>query len=170
MKGFILKPEDFELIEGVPEAISLINRKGYLAIVITNQPVIARGEISLDELEVIHNKMETELGKFGAYLDDIFYCPHHPDRGFPGERLEYKINCECRKPKPGLLLRAAGKYNIDLSRSYMVGDDKRDVQAALAAGCRPVFITEKPEGSPEKTFDNSIPAVSGVREFTVKYL
>jgi D-glycero-D-manno-heptose 1,7-bisphosphate phosphatase len=168
--GFVTKPENFELIEGVPEAISLINRKGYLAIVITNQPVIARGEITLEELETIHNKMETDLGKSGAYLDDIFYCPHHPDGGFPGERPEYKIDCECRKPKPGLILQAAEKYNIDLTQSYMVGDDKRDVQAALAAGCRPVFITEKPDSLPEKTFDDSVLNVSGIREFAVKYL
>jgi D-glycero-D-manno-heptose 1,7-bisphosphate phosphatase len=141
MKGFISKPEDFELIEGVPEAISRINRNGYLAIVITNQPVIARGEITLEELEIIHNKMETDLGKSGAYLDDIFYCPHHPDSGFPGERPEYKIDCECRKPKPGLILRAAEKYNIDLTQSYMVGDDVRDIKAAIAAGCKPILLS-----------------------------
>jgi D-glycero-D-manno-heptose 1,7-bisphosphate phosphatase len=143
MKGFISKPEDFELIEGVPKAISLINREGYLAIVITNQPVIARGEITLEELEIIHNKMETDLGKSGAYLDDIFYCPHHPDGGFAGERPEFKIDCDCRKPKPGLILRAAEKYNIDLTKSYMVGDDKRDTGAAINAGCKPVFLSQK---------------------------
>jgi D,D-heptose 1,7-bisphosphate phosphatase len=170
MNGFITKPENFELIEGAAEAISCINRKGYLAIVITNQPVIARGEITLEELQAIHNKMETDLGESGAYLDDIFFCPHHPDKGFSGERPEYKIDCDCRKPKPGLLLRAAGKYNIDLPQSYMVGDDKRDVQAALAAGCRPVFITEKPDVSPEKIFDNSIVVVSNIKEFAVRYL
>jgi D-glycero-D-manno-heptose 1,7-bisphosphate phosphatase len=138
--GFVTKLEDFELLDGAAEAILEINRSGYLAIVITNQPVIARGEVSLEDLETIHNKMETELGKQGVYLDDIFFCPHHPDKGFPGERPEYKIDCECRKPKPGMILRAAEKYNIDLSASYMVGDDKRDVEAGRTAGCIPALL------------------------------
>ncbi|GHT91516.1 hypothetical protein FACS1894140_2250 [Spirochaetia bacterium] len=141
LNGFITKPEDFELIDGTAEAIRKINSAGYLVIVITNQPVIARGEASLDDLEHIHNKMEAELGRAGAYVDDIFFCPHHPDKSFPGERPEYKIDCGCRKPKPGMLLQAAVKYNIDLSRSYMVGDDERDVKAGLGAGCKTVLLT-----------------------------
>jgi D,D-heptose 1,7-bisphosphate phosphatase len=142
---FITKPEDFELLDGAAEAIKKINSLGYLAIVITNQPVIARGEADFETLDLIHMKMETDLGKHGAYIDDLFFCPHHPDKGFTGERPEYKINCDCRKPKPGMILKAAEKYNIDLSQSYMAGDDKRDTGAAQAAGCRPVFI-----GSPEQ--------------------
>jgi D-glycero-D-manno-heptose 1,7-bisphosphate phosphatase len=143
--NFITKPEDFELIDGAAEAIKKINELGFLAIIITNQPVIARGEIDFQMLDLIHMKMETDLGKHGAYIDDLFYCPHHPDKGFPGERPEYKIDCDCRKPKPGMILKAAEKYNIDLSQSYMVGDDKRDIGSAQAAGCRPIFI-----GSPEQ--------------------
>ena len=112
--GFLKNIEDMILIEGVDEAILKINQSGYLAIVVTNQPVIARGEVSVGELRMIHNKMETLLGKSGAYVDDIFYCPHHPDKGYLGERTEYKIDCICRKPKPGLLMMAAEKYNIDL--------------------------------------------------------
>jgi D-glycero-D-manno-heptose 1,7-bisphosphate phosphatase len=146
MNGFVTKPEEFEMIDGAAEAIRQINSLGYLAIVITNQPVIARGEVTLEELELIHNRLETELGKAGAYLDDIFFCPHHPDKGFPGERPEYKIDCDCRKPKPGLLLRAAEKYNINLTASYMVGDDKRDVEAGRAAGCTPVLLNDKSGG------------------------
>jgi D,D-heptose 1,7-bisphosphate phosphatase len=142
---FITRPEDFELLEGAAEAVRSINKAGYLAIVITNQPVIARGEATVEELELIHHKMETELGRDGAFVDDIFYCPHHPDKGFPGERPEYKIACDCRKPKPGLILQAAKKYHIDLFQSYMVGDDERDVQAGIAAGCRPVFLTTEYE-------------------------
>jgi D-glycero-D-manno-heptose 1,7-bisphosphate phosphatase len=147
--GFVKRPEDFELIEGAAEAIREINRSGHLAIVITNQPVIARGEVSLEGLETIHNKMETDLGKQGAYLDDILFCPHHPDKGFPGERPEYKIDCDCRKPKPGLILRAAKKYNIDLTASYMVGDDKRDVEAGRAAGCTPVLLKDNSDTDSE---------------------
>ena len=91
-----------------------MHQHGYLVIVVTNQPVIARGEVTWDELRLIHDKMEMLLGQQGAYVDDIFVCPHHPDKGFPGEIPELKIDCDCRKPKPGLLLRAAEKYNIDL--------------------------------------------------------
>jgi len=139
--NFVSKPEDMELIDGAAEAVKKINSLGYLAIVITNQPVIARGEVDFDTLDTIHMKMETELGKYGAYIDDLFYCPHHPDNGYEGERAEYKIICECRKPKPGMILEAASKYNIDLSKSYMAGDHERDVQAGINAGCIPVFLT-----------------------------
>ena len=143
--GFITKPEDFVLLEGAALAIKEINCLGFLAIVITNQPVIARGETTHEELELIHNKMETELGNSGAFLDDIFYCPHHPDKGFTGERKEYKIDCDCRKPKPGMILKAAEKYNIDLSKSYVAGDTVNDIKAGIAAGCIPVHISEKIE-------------------------
>ena len=134
--GFLRNIDDFELIDGAAEAIRKINDRGYLAIVITNQPVIARGEISDEQLNEIHNKMETLLGNEGAYIDDIFYCPHHPDRGYEGERVEYKIECDCRKPKPGLLLKAAQKYNIDLTNSWMIGDSLTDIKAGENAGCK----------------------------------
>ena len=134
--GFLRNIEDFELIDGVSEAIKMINQSGYLAIVVTNQPVIARGELTWDELHEIHKKMETLLGKDGAYIDGIYICPHHPNKGFKGERPEYKFDCECRKPKPGLLLQAANEFNIDLGQSIMIGDSDRDVEAGLAAGCK----------------------------------
>lgn len=134
--GFLRNIDDFELIEGVAEAIKLINQSGYLAIVVTNQPVIARGEVTWDELNEIHKKMATLLGKEGAYVDGIYICPHHPDKGFEGERPEYKIDCDCRKPKPGLLLQAAKDFNIDLSESYMIGDSHRDVEAGENAGVK----------------------------------
>ena len=140
--GFLRKIEDFELIPDSVEAIKLINTSGYLAVVVTNQPVIARGEITWDELNDIHNKMETELGKQGAYLDAIYVCPHHPHKGFSGEIAELKTDCECRKPKPGMLLKAAEDYNIDLGASFMIGDSDSDVQAGEAAGCRSIKIEE----------------------------
>lgn len=141
--GFLRNIDDFELIDGVSEAIKLINQNGYLAIVVTNQPVIARGEVSWDELHEIHRKMETLLGKDGAYIDGMYICPHHPDKGFEGERPEYKIDCECRKPKPGLLLQAAKDFNIDLSASYMIGDSQRDVEAGENAGVKGFFKVEE---------------------------
>jgi len=137
---FIRKPDCLKLIDGAAEAINIINTLGYLVIIITNQPVIARGEVDFNTLDLIHMKMETDLGKYGAYIDDLFYCPHHPDKGFEGERSEYKINCDCRKPKPGMIFKAAQKFNIDLSSSYMAGDHNRDIQCAVNAGCKPVFI------------------------------
>ena len=134
--GFLKNIEDFKLTNDATEAIKLINASSYLAIVVTNQPVIARGEVSFDELSDIHNKMETELGKQGAYLDAIYFCPHHPHKGYKGEILDLKIDCDCRKPKPGMLLRAAKDYNIDLENSYMIGDSENDVLAGINAGCK----------------------------------
>ena len=132
----LCRPEQMELIEGAAEAVRYINGKGYLAIVVTNQPVIARNLCSLEELETIHATLQTLLGREHAYLNAIYYCPHHPDKGYPEERPEYKIVCECRKPRPGMLLRAAEDWNIDMSQSYMVGDSVRDVQAGEAAGVK----------------------------------
>lgn len=141
--GFLRNIDDFELIEGVAEAIKLINQSGYLVIVVTNQPVIARGEVTWEELNEIHKKMATLLGKEGAYVDGIYICPHHPDKGFEGERPEYKIDCDCRKPKPGLLLQAAKNFNIDLSESYMIGDSRRDVEAGENAGVKKSIKVEE---------------------------
>ncbi|MCM1719250.1 D-glycero-beta-D-manno-heptose 1,7-bisphosphate 7-phosphatase [Bacteroides ovatus] len=136
MVGFVTKPEQFEFLPGVAKAIKAINKSGYLAIVITNQPVIARGDCTFEQLQTVHNKMETELGKEGAFVDGIYVCPHHTDKGFAGERPEYKCDCDCRKPKPGLLLQAAKDFNIDLSQSYMIGDSDRDVKAGENAGVK----------------------------------
>lgn len=143
--GFLRNIDEFELIDGVAYAICKINESGYLAIVVTNQPVVARGEVSFKELEEIHNKMETLLGKEGAYLDAIYYCPHHLHKGYEGERPELKIDCECRKPKPGMLLKAAEDLNIDLSQSWMIGDSEDDIKAGINAGCKTVLIGQGEE-------------------------
>lgn len=146
-KGFLTHLEDFELLPGVAEAIRKINKSGYLCIVVSNQPVIARGDCSFDDLKAIHDKMETLLGKEGAFVDAIYYCPHHPDKGFEGERVEYKIDCDCRKPKPGLFFQAAKDWNINLHESYMIGDSERDVVAGNSAGCKQSYLikTNEPE-------------------------
>lgn len=138
--GFLRNIDDFELLPGAAEAIKRINDSGYLAIVVTNQPVIARGEVTWEQLHAIHNKMETLLGKEGAYLDAIYYCPHHPHRGYEGEIPELKIDCECRKPKPGMLLQAGKDFNIDLESSWMVGDGENDILSGRAAGCHTALI------------------------------
>lgn len=138
--GFLRNIEDFELLPGAARAIRKINESGYLAIVATNQPVIARGEVTEEQLQEIHSKMETLLGREGAWLDGIYFCPHHPDRGYAGEVPELKIDCSCRKPKPGMLLKAAEDFNIDLTQSWMVGDGKNDILAGKNAGCRTALI------------------------------
>lgn len=138
--GFLHFIDDFELLPKAAEAIKLINSSGYLAIVITNQPIIARGEITYDELETIHNKMETLLGLEGAYIDGLYFCPHHPHKGYKGEITELKIECDCRKPKPGMLLKAARDFNINLNNSWMIGDSERDIKAGQNAGCKTILI------------------------------
>ena len=162
--GFLRNIDDFELIGGVAEAIRKINESGYLAIVVTNQPVIARGEISFEELKEIHNKMETLLGQEGAYLDAIYYCPHHPHTGYEGERRELKIDCECRKPKPGMLLKAVQDFSIDLAQSWMVGDGKNDVKAGSNAGCKTALINTECE------FYGQTVTVTSLLDFVNRYL
>lgn len=151
--GFLRSADEFELIEGVAEAVQRINDCGYLCIVVTNQPVIARGEITVEELENIHNKMETLLGNKGAYIDALYYCPHHPDKGFEGEIESLKIDCDCRKPKPGMLLQASLDFNIDLTHSWIIGDGARDIQAGKAAGCKTVLISNDNEESSSDSDD-----------------
>lgn len=132
--GFLTDIKEFELIDSIADGITRINKSGYLCIVVTNQPVVARGEVSINELELIHKKMETLLGNKGAYLDSIYYCPHHPDKGFAGEIPELKIDCACRKPKPGLIFKAAEDFNIDLASSWIFGDSQNDIQCGINAG------------------------------------
>lgn len=155
--GFLRNVDEFELMPGVAEAIRKINSSGYLAIVVTNQPVIARGEVTVPELQLIHNKMETLLGAEGAYLDAIYYCPHHPHKGYEGEIPELKIDCDCRKPKPGMLIRAAEDFNIDLSNSWMIGDGENDIKAGKAARCKTALIGEGEYG--QNTTGESLLAV-----------
>ena len=144
-KGFLRDINDLELEDGASDAVKAINGSGYLAVVVTNQPVIARGEVTVSELNEIHNKLETLLGGDGAYIDGIYYCPHHPDKGFEGEIPALKFDCDCRKPKPGMLIKASEDLNIDLENSWMIGDGKNDVEAGQRAGCRTAYIGSDPD-------------------------
>lgn len=148
--GFLKNIDDFKLINGVAKAIKIINQSQYLAIVVTNQPVIARGEVTFSSLEEIHKKMETELGKQGAYLDDLFFCPHHPDKGYKDEVKELKIDCSCRKPQIGMLLQAAEKYNINLSQSWYIGDTTVDIQTGINAGMKTILVKTGQAGQDRK--------------------
>ena len=152
-KGYISSAADIELLNGAAEAVKILNEKGYTVIVITNQAVIARGECTFAQLREIHNTLETLLGEKGAYVNAIYFCPHHPDKGFEGEVTEYKIPCKCRKPEPGLILKAASDFNVDISLSYMVGDDVTDIAAGKNAGCKTAFLScgrqvEPPKDTP----------------------
>ena len=138
---FVTKASMLKLMPDAAESIAKINASSYLAICITNQPVVARGETTFAELRNIHNQMEDLLGEKGAYLNDLFFCPHHPDKGYPGEVPELKIVCDCRKPKIGMLLRAQKRYNIDFKKSWFVGDTLQDVQTGINAGCRTILLT-----------------------------
>lgn len=138
--GLVYKEEQFVLEACAAEAIRKINRSGYLAIVISNQPSVARGLCQIGDIENIHRKMQTLLGKEGAYLDDVLFCPHHPDKGYPEENPLYKIACDCRKPGVGLIEKCVGKYNIDLSSSWFVGDTSIDIQTGKNAGTRTILV------------------------------
>lgn len=148
--GFISKEEEFELEECALEAIKKINKSGYLAVVITNQPSVARGLCEIEDIERIHKKLATVLGREGVYLDDILFCPHHPDKGFPEENPIYKIPCECRKPKTGMIDKAVSKYNIDLSKSWMVGDTTMDIQTGVNAGIHTALVLTGDAGNDKK--------------------
>jgi mannose-1-phosphate guanylyltransferase/phosphomannomutase len=132
--------EDVELLPDVGKAVAAINGSDYLAVVVTNQPMIAKGFLTAAGLDAIHKKMETLLGREHAFVDAIYYCPHHPDSGFSGEVRHLKGPCACRKPNPGMLLQAAQEWNIDLEHSWMVGDGERDLIAGKRAGCTTVHL------------------------------
>ena len=138
--GFISAPEDIELYEGAAEAIAKLNKSRYLCVLTTNQPVVARGETDLKGLDEIQKCIELRLGEEGAYLDGAYFCPHHPDSGFDGEVRELKFRCFCRKPEPGLILKAAEDLNIDLSGSYMIGDSTGDMLCGKRAGVKTIGL------------------------------
>lgn len=132
--------DGLELLPGVAAAVHDLNHHAWRTVVVTNQPVIAKGWCDEAELQRMHNKMETLLGLEHAFLDRIYYCPHHPESGFEGERPELKIRCDCRKPGIGMIQRAVADLNIDLAQSWMIGDTTTDVQTAKNAGLRSILV------------------------------
>jgi D,D-heptose 1,7-bisphosphate phosphatase len=139
-RGWLSKPELLELLPGAAAAVRAINESGRLAVVVSNQPVIARGECTEAGMRNIHNKLEWLLGECHAFVNGIYYCPHHPDKGFPSERAELKFTCSCRKPATGLLDLATRELNIDIARSWLIGDSVRDIQAAANFGLRSALV------------------------------
>ena len=147
-RGHIQTPEELVLLAGAASAIRRLNASQYLTVVVTNQSVIARGKCTEIDMKTIHNRLQSLIGEFGASIDRIYYCPHHPNQLISGGRQDLKIVCDCRKPEPGLILRAAKEMNIDLNMSWMVGDMISDIEAAKMAGIRSILLTK--QGS----FDN----------------
>ena len=165
----VTSPEKLELLPQAAEGIYLLNHHGYRTILVTNQPVIAKGFCTEADVQRIHNKLETLLGAEHAFLDRIYYCPHHPVKGFPGERVELKFECTCRKPNPGMITQAAADLNIDLRSSWMIGDTTTDVQTARNAGVRSILLKTGHAGgdgkhsvSPDLTFDSLLQAAQWI--------
>lgn len=134
--NYLSRIEDLQLIPGAIEAIRLLNQAQIRAIVISNQAGVARGFFTEDRVKQIHDHLNKILISSDARLDGIYYCPHHPTAG----KGKYKIDCDCRKPKPGLLFQAARAFDIDLNMSYLIGDKKTDLDAGRAAGCRTILV------------------------------
>jgi len=146
----VRRPEELVMLPGSGEAVAAINRSDYLAVVITNQPMIAQGFASEAELDRVHAGLEAELAKHHAFVDRIYYCPHHPEAGHPGERADLKIVCECRKPGIGMITKAAAEMNIDLSRSYFVGDRTVDLETGRRAGVNTILVRTGRSGGDRK--------------------
>ena len=141
--GHIQTPEDLTLLSGAATAIRQLNESQYLSVVVTNQSVIARGECTENDMDGIHSRLQSLLGEHGASIDRIYYCPHHPDPLISRGRPDLKIVCDCRKPKPGLIMKAARDMNIDLNMSWMVGDMTSDIEAAKRAGIRSILLSRQ---------------------------
>ncbi|MDT8445007.1 MAG: D-glycero-beta-D-manno-heptose 1,7-bisphosphate 7-phosphatase [Desulfuromonadales bacterium] len=135
-KDYLHKIEDFEFIPGVPEAIKRLKDAGFLVVVVSNQSGVGRGYFNEQAVETLHEHIQTELAAYGTSIDAFYFCPHHPVHGVD----DYQIDCDCRKGAPGMLLQAAEDYNIDLSRSFMIGDKLADIEAAERAGCTPILV------------------------------
>jgi D,D-heptose 1,7-bisphosphate phosphatase len=168
-KDCLRSADGLELLPNVADALHKLNHGGWRAVLVTNQPVVAKGWCTETELQNIHNKLETLLGREHAFLDRIYFCPHHPDKGFPGERVDLKIDCDCRKPKTGMLRSAAKDLNIDLKQSWMIGDTTTDLQTAKNAGVKSILVRTgsagkdgKYDAQPDFTFDTLNQAVDFV--------
>ncbi len=135
-KNYLHRIEDFEFIPGIPQALKKLQDAGFLLVVVTNQSGVARGYFSLAQVHRLHDHIGLLLNDYGVKIDGFYICPHHHTKGFP----PFNIACDCRKGKPGMLLQAAGDLAINLSRSYMIGDKKADLQAGITAGCHSLLV------------------------------
>ncbi len=167
--GFVTEPDMLVLIPGAAKAIRRINEEGHLAILATNQPVVARGETTIETMRQILARLEVLLGKEGAYLDGIYFCPHFP-RAVEGSNPTFTQVCDCRKPKIGMLLKAKSRYNIDFSSSWFIGDTMKDVQTGLNAGTHTALLLggdpnptrECQDAKPEKIYTTLEQAIDDI--------
>lgn len=150
LRGHLARAEDLDLLPGAAKAVRRLNDAEYRVAVITNQPVLARGECTSAELTKIHWKLESLLGVEGAFLDGIWFCPHHPESGFPGEVPSLKRPCDCRKPATGLIEEAGTALNCDFAQSWMVGDTTSDVLAARRIGLGSILVQTGEAGRDRK--------------------
>ena len=139
--GYLSRVEQIEILPGVPEAIELLRRSGFKVAVVTNQSAVARGFITEGELRKIHRELERQLAGHGAFVDGIYYCPHHPTEGLD----RYRIACDCRKPNAGMARRAAADLDLDIGRSYVIGDQAVDMEMAARIGAKGIFLCGDPE-------------------------
>ncbi len=128
--GYVFRREDFHWLPGAQRAVKRLNDAGYLVFVVSNQAGVARGFYKPEDVETLHRWVNSELERVGAHIDAFYYCPHHPTEG----QGVYRVACDCRKPAPGMLLRAMREYPVDRGRSFMIGDKDIDMTAASAAG------------------------------------
>ncbi|MGD9873939.1 MAG: D-glycero-alpha-D-manno-heptose-1,7-bisphosphate 7-phosphatase [Kiritimatiellia bacterium] len=135
------RPEQVAMIRGAGRFLQAVRNMGYFSVVVTNQPGIAKGTLTLAELDAVNARLAELLETEGSRWDALKYCPHHPDGGF-SPRREYVMKCECRKPRPGMIIEAAKELDIDLKKSWMIGDGLTDVQAGHAAGCTTILVTQ----------------------------
>ncbi len=169
---FISKVYDLKIFPFSSQAIRAINKSDYLSIMVTNQPVVAMNLCDIKTVNKMHHKIETFLGKDGAYFDDIIFCPHHPDKGYPEENPYYKRECNCRKPATGMIEQARLRYNIDMEKSWIIGDTTRDIQTGINAGIKTILVKTGKSGKdgrynvkPDYVFDN----INGAVEFILNY-
>ena len=148
-KNYLYRIEDLELIPGTGEGIALLNRAGYRVVVVSNQSGIGRGFYKESDVHLLHRHLDSLLASFDARIDAYYYCPHHPEHG----QGEYRRECACRKPLPGMLLQAAADLDLDLDRSFMIGDKLVDLEAGKAAGCRTLLVRTGYGEVPEQTDD-----------------
>ena len=165
-KGYFYLPEEFEFEQGSIEAIRLLNQAGYKVFVISNQAGIALGHFNEVQVDELHKWLIAELAKHGAHIDGVYYCPHHPKLGIGN----YKTACDCRKPSPGLLVKAATEWEIDLEESYMVGDHNSDVEAGRAAGVKSIFVRTGHGDHEEPLVAIDIPRAANLYEAVTKYI
>lgn len=158
LRDYVRRPEDLNLLPGVGNAIRRLNEAEYRVVVVTNQPVIARGECDFQTMEAIHARLETQVGAEGGWFDAVQFCPHHPDGGFPGEVAALKGPCACRKPGTGMFEQTADRMNIDIQQSWMIGDSTADAKAGAAFGLRTILL-ETGEGGRDGKWPEAEPTL-----------